>query len=405
MRIDIICPDILPSDFIEDVQSLLPRPDDGALQIRFHRAQIEGESLDYEAVEPVYEGTWPQYMDTMGMSMVAEASMEEVQFKSNFTPPALDDPAEVLANKARMDFERLQQEAHQAVLNHAGHHLDRETFGSLSQCVLVLTLRGSEENLLEYPIPRLPVARLYQVNHSATQRIPAQVLLSYHILSLPLRMASTWWGGLAHSRKTWGHEIPQGCINDIAREDQRGLLLKVKTADICDACEESLRQHRIDFQTVEVVREGLERIRATQLGFERLMKRQAGTRVEVGEKVWLPDLNQTLPFPPRERAIYATFLQAGASGITLKRIADHAPTLRNWYGRFFKGDNPSDIAATIDKLIDPHENNLNEVISKANSRIRKVLGDRGSKPFLIQGTKGGAYRIALPSEFVQFAVI
>mgnify|MGYP001221619956 FL=1 len=87
MRIDIICPDILPSDFIEDVQSLLPRPDDGALQIRFHRAQIEGESLDYEAVKPVYEGTWPQYMDTMGMSMVAEASMEEVQFKSNFTPP------------------------------------------------------------------------------------------------------------------------------------------------------------------------------------------------------------------------------------------------------------------------------------------------------------------------------
>jgi hypothetical protein len=401
MRIDVICPDILPSDFIEDVQSLLPRPEDGVLQIRFHRARINGESLDYEAVEPVYDGSWPEYMEEH--SLVADPS--PIRFSVGFDTPPLDLSAEDLARKANSDFREFMWTARSAALDNVGPHISRNTLDSLSECALVLTLRGSQENLLEYPIPNLPVARLYQVNHSATQRIPAHVLLSYHILSLPLRMASTWWGGLAHSRKTWGHETPQGCINDIAREDQRTLLLKIKTADICDACEESLRQHRIDLRIVEAVREGLEQIRATQLGFERLMKRQAGTRVEVGEKVWLPDLNQTLPFPPRERALYVTFLQAGASGITLKHIADHAPALRSWYGRFFKGDNPSDIAATIDKLVDPHENNLNEVISKANSRIRKVLGDRGSEPFLIQGTKGGAYRIVLPREFVQFAAV
>jgi hypothetical protein len=95
-----------------------------------------------------------------------------------------------------------------------------------------------------------------------------------------------------------------------------------------------------------------------------------------------------------------TFLEAGEQGIVLKQMDEYVDRLRHWYGYVYKGSDADAIATSISKVLDPQDSTLNELISRANAGIRRVLGERGARPYLILGQKGEAYSIGLERNLI-----
>jgi len=96
----------------------------------------------------------------------------------------------------------------------------------------------------------------------------------------------------------------------------------------------------------------------------------------------------------------APFPSVGQRGIVLKKMDEHVDRLRHRYGYLYKGSNVDAIATSISKILDPGDSSLNELISKANAGIRKVLGEQGARPYLILGNKGEAYSIDLERNLI-----
>ena len=94
------------------------------------------------------------------------------------------------------------------------------------------------------------------------------------------------------------------------------------------------------------------------------------------------------------------FPSVGQRGIVLKKMDEHVDRLRHRYGYLYKGSNVDAIATSISKILDPGDSSLNELISKANAGIRKVLGEQGARPYLILGNKGEAYSIDLERNLI-----
>lgn len=387
----ILYPDWLPQHIISDTRRLVEGLD-GPLQWRFVPLDFEPPK-DYGAIAPVFEGKWPTYVElkTVARKIVAEPEMSPL-----VTPP----PMESSIDENLPGFKGVLQ--NYCAAERIDYHIQSRN-RSMSDFFMILTTRGTTENLFEYAVPFLAGARVFQVNHSVMTRIPAHIFLAYHAISLPLRMKSVWddrtfdpdYGRL----KPWGHARAVGCINDIDLRDMQRALIKLKTADVCDDCMESLRS-KVDVQSIVQVQQGLDRVRQLQMRFDRLVNTMSLSKLRVGRKLRLVDLGQTLPLPPRVASIYLTFLEAGEQGIVLKQMDEYVDRLRHWYGYLYKGSDSDAIATSISKVLDPQDSTLNELISRANAGIRRVLGERGARPYLILGQKGEAYSIGLERNLI-----
>lgn len=396
MTVHILYPEWLPKHMLSDTQELL-QSCEGPTRWKFVPLDYE-EKVEYDPISPEFTGKWPSYVEEFGFMSQALKSESGESMKFCLSTPPMTQDVGLLINRIHVAVD--------AYAHGLGIHMSRMSdVAGIEDLFLVVTTRGTPENLFEYAIPMLRGVRVFQINHSVTSRIPAHLFLAYHAMSMPLRVLSRWddRSYAMHEKKVapWGHEQPLGCINDIAHKDMRLALMKIKTADICDECIQSLRRpHHL--QLVMQIRQGLEAIRSIQLRFDDLVKHLSLSKLVVGRKVQLSDLGQTLPFSPRIAAVYLTFLEAGEEGIVLKHIGDYVPRLTHWYGRFYKGSDPEAMEAAVNRIINPQDGTLNELISKANAVIRRVLGEMGSTPYLIMGAKGQPYQIKLDRAWVHW---
>ena len=108
----------------------------------------------------------------------------------------------------------------------------------------------------------------------------------------------------------------------------------------------------------------------------------------------LPDYKKEIDLNPVEKTIYIFFLQH-LDGIRLKEISAYKQEIKHIYFHVATRDDLEKMNNTVNDIVDPSKNRLNEAMSKLNSKICKELAPVLADKYRIKGSRGGIYRIHL----------
>ena len=104
---------------------------------------------------------------------------------------------------------------------------------------------------------------------------------------------------------------------------------------------------------------------------------------------------------PIETAVYLLFLNH-PEGINFKDLADYRDELAGLYKRISRRNTAEGIDETLDRLVDPYNNSINE----KNARIKRAIEDEVPEElvhwYIISGEKGGIRKIELPRELLVY---
>ena len=123
-------------------------------------------------------------------------------------------------------------------------------------------------------------------------------------------------------------------------------------------------------------------------------------------KIVLPDYDEMeIKMSAMCRTLYILFMKKrvlGQGGFELRDIDKYRDELVDIYCLVKPGANEERVRSTVDNLCDPWSNSLNETISRANGFIKKCIVDKQlCQQYLISGTRGGEYSIALDPGLMQ----
>jgi hypothetical protein len=201
------------------------------------------------------------------------------------------------------------------------------------------------------------------------------------------------------------HKAPRGCANDFCQQKQE-IVLKMRTADLCSDCMEIMQQRDVSplianqlFSIIDGIRDNMTfRSRSALIG--------RPSRVEVKgvtQRIFFTDLGDLeLRLNPKERSIYLFFLKH-PEGVRLVELQDHYEEISSYYSIMANRYEPEEIDQALARLLDPMDNNINEVISRIKRKLRDTVGEDLLDMYLIQGNPGEARKIHLDREYVSYS--
>lgn len=118
-------------------------------------------------------------------------------------------------------------------------------------------------------------------------------------------------------------------------------------------------------------------------------------------KIYLPELNEIeLRMSPLAATVYILFL-CHPEGIRLKEIADYRSELEEIYSMVKPGASENLARASINDLIDPMGESLQQKLSMTRKAVRRYILDPAiAANYIISGNRGEAYRIPLAPEMI-----
>lgn len=169
------------------------------------------------------------------------------------------------------------------------------------------------------------------------------------------------------------HMEPVSCLNDFC-EEKIDFHIKLRTADICPACQEVMLQGGLSRSVLYAGIQALEKIRRQTRFIQTNPWNEGDFRVRIDAKgvLHFPNLeNMSCPFAPIEKALYLFFVKH-PEGVALRELSDHLPELLDLYRRIRNQE--EDVARpVVQKLADPLDNSAYEKISRINKKLELVL--------------------------------
>lgn len=200
------------------------------------------------------------------------------------------------------------------------------------------------------------------------------------------------------------HKESIGCCNDFC-EEKKDIILKMRTADLCASCMKKLEQKAISPMILNQLFSIIDGIRSSMTFRNRMAITQKPSKLEIRDytmRLFLTELGDLeLNFNPKERAIYMFFLKH-PEGVRLSELQDFEDEILSYYVRFTGIDSHEAIQESVKRLLDPLDNNMNEVISRIKSKLKKAVGDKLLHHYIIDGPRGEKKRISLDREYVFF---
>ena len=204
------------------------------------------------------------------------------------------------------------------------------------------------------------------------------------------------------------HQHPVGCISDMVG-NKKDITLKLRTADICPACQKIIRAKKVPSPLVNQVLNTIEGIRKQMLFKERFRYHLTPSRMRfnlVHRKAIMTDIqDMKISLTPLEATIYYFFLRH-PEGIILNRLQDHEEELYRIYSKCSVANSDNNIAAmrnSIRALTDPLENSLNEKTSRIKSKFTRALGPELATHYYIAKERNEtAYKIKIDRELVNY---
>jgi hypothetical protein len=185
-----------------------------------------------------------------------------------------------------------------------------------------------------------------------------------------------------------------GCYMDLCANKSE-ILIKLRTADVCETCLEQIRKKHIDGRIIGQIFDAFEGLRKQLLFRNRLQLETKISRLEINAKgkFVLTDYgNIELRFSPIRKAIYKLFMDS-KDGYTIADLFGLGKKILELYQSFQPNKTPTELKSTVDVICDPHSMRIHEEISKINAEIVKQLGERVSVNYVISGERGEKRKI------------
>lgn len=116
----------------------------------------------------------------------------------------------------------------------------------------------------------------------------------------------------------------------------------------------------------------------------------------------LPDYgNKLIEISPLPKAVFLLFLKH-PEGLYFKDLVDYKEELRSIYGKITNRVSSLVIGNSIERVVDPTENSINEKCSRVNEAFLKQMDERLAKKYCITGYKSERKRITLPRNLVEW---
>lgn len=185
-----------------------------------------------------------------------------------------------------------------------------------------------------------------------------------------------------------------GCYMDLCVH-KKEILLKLRTADICNDCLEHIHSKHIDGRIIGQILDAFEGLRKQLLFRNRLQLETKLSRIEIttkGKFMLIDYGNIELKFSPLRKAIYKLFLES-KQGYTMVDLLNSESKLLKLYQSFQPNKTTEELNSTIKGICNPHSMRIHEEISKINAEIVKKLGERISVNYIISGERGEKRKI------------
>lgn len=116
--------------------------------------------------------------------------------------------------------------------------------------------------------------------------------------------------------------------------------------------------------------------------------------------IFLPDYNNIeIKMSPLPKAIFFLFL-IHPEGILFKNLVDYREEVLDIYKQFTSREDYEKVLESIDKLVDPMNNSINEKCSRIREAFLSKFDIRYAEHYLVEGKRGEAKKITLPRELV-----
>jgi hypothetical protein len=203
------------------------------------------------------------------------------------------------------------------------------------------------------------------------------------------------------------HHTPKGCISDFC-EDKREITLKMRTADICPSCMIIIKDKVKDKTLLSQCYRIMDHIQS-QLRFrERFELLQQPSRILItprNEPIQFLDIDASqLRLSPIEKVIFILFLET-AEGLFFNRMDEHKNRLSEIYEIVGHNFTLATKINTLDRITNPTENRLSEIVSRIRRKLTNHLGDELAEHYIIDGPNGEAKKISLKRELVDWSGI
>jgi hypothetical protein len=273
-----------------------------------------------------------------------------------------------------------------------------------SDLVILLTDTANEANWFGNADNSMKNAFIHTADwHHYFDGLNERFPIAYEVIAWTLRMLIV----KDHSQlSNYWHMDPRGCMSDFC-QDKRQIVLKMRTADICMDCMALLKETSVDVRIFAQLIETMEGIRKYFLSIERsvFLNRPSSIRITgYTHRIFFTDYGKLeLNLNPKQRAIFCFFLKH-PEGVRLVELVDHRNEIGALYHRFSTFSSLEEIDESLNLLLDPMENNLNETLSRIRSVIKQTLGQRIAENYYIKGSRGEPYRIELEPSLIEFNV-
>lgn len=195
------------------------------------------------------------------------------------------------------------------------------------------------------------------------------------------------------------HDTTRGCMNDFCKNKEE-ILSKLRTADICDDCQQKIGNEGIDHEILSQTMTIFNGIR-NELIFKLEPKKVDPIPIIVDENsnILLPSKGLEIKLTPLFKTLYLFFLK-NEQGVKLVDLSDHYEELFKIYIKLRPGVAKESAIKSIKDLTHPFGASFNSMKSKTNRIITTLLDDPLADFYRISGSSGKRYSIKVPRNLI-----
>jgi hypothetical protein len=194
-----------------------------------------------------------------------------------------------------------------------------------------------------------------------------------------------------------------GCINDFCK-DKRDIILKLRTADICNDCLKIIKQKSIKTDIINQITKILEGLRSKMLSIEKFKQSLKPSKLYVNPQngdIHLFDLGNTkVKLTPLEKTVYHLFINH-PEGIAAHDFQDYQEEVKNLYYSFSKSIDLENQKKNLKHLLSPMTNSLQEKLSNIKRKYRELVDLNHLNSYIIQRDRNdGKYKLKFKKDFL-----
>jgi len=199
------------------------------------------------------------------------------------------------------------------------------------------------------------------------------------------------------------HEESRGCANDFC-QNKADIILKMRTADLCTKCMDIVHSRDTSPLVIGQLFDIMDGIRMNLTFRERSKIIRKPSKMEIRgyvNRIFLTDLGDLeVRLNPKEKAIYMFYLNH-PEGIHLTELQDYRDEIYSYYTKYTNQFEQVEIDKSLDRLINPLDNNINVILSRIKRKFKDLVGDDILENYLIGGEHGGIKKIYLDREYIK----